>query len=220
MVISIFGRIVLVSGDGVNFSSFCSTMQRTSPSALWDLVRRSQTVWFSDEVWQVVEHSRRLDVRAADSQVGQQLPGFFWQSYVPGAPSSETDRKWIGPGGQTLSGSTLCHQQNSRANFQCSLLFEIFWPPTTVTSDLYFRQEHDSRMENVSITRTTSTLSQRKGRAPQPSVTWEGGGPPHQLRDDSIRLPVSSRATLGGDPRQRPRRRDSIRPIRHNSRSA
>ena len=51
--------------------------------------------------------------------------------------------------------------------------------------------------------RKTSTLSQRRGRAPQPSVMWggvcqPGGGPPHHLRHDSIRLPALSRATLGG----------------------
>ena len=52
-------------------------------------------------------------------------------------------------------------------------------------------------------TEPTSTLSQRKGRAPQPSITWWGsasqGGPPQwQHRHDSIRLPTLSRATLGG----------------------
>ncbi len=41
----------------------------------------------------------------------------------------------------------------------------------------------------------TSTLSQRKGRAPQPSITWEGGQP--------------ARGWGGGPPRQRQRRRDS-----------
>ncbi len=60
----------------------------------------------------------------------------------------------------------------------------------------------------VRLKLSTSTLSQRKGRAPQPFITWGGGG------GSASQGWGVSQPGGGGPPRQRQCRRDSIRPIR------